>query len=382
MDGNVVAFFVPTVIFILFVMPVWVYMHYRTKQQAQSALSVNEREDLERLAFNAQRMLDRIDTLEAILDAESPGWRKRMDDEDAIAGCRDGAERLQHDRRINGTGIVSKEKKRKTRSGSTGAGTERSEDYQRAMGRLEEAVRELGDVARENFADRAADVLQQTATKLRGEGASAATGSSRDTRCGRRWLHLALGPRRAAGALGQRLLRHDRCVISITPGCGASAQGSRRTWDWRSGSFAVWPSRSWCSCRRSLCRPTSSAISCSIQCHGSTSCLMASAPAGGRGGICADVSGTPGARRRIRHRINAADERRESRAAEKRERKQAKRDARKAVPEPRPRRHQRQPCCAMFAAPSTRPNCVCGRMEGHVTSGRYELQRELRKLDT
>ena len=87
MDGNVVAFFVPTVIFILFVMPVWVYMHYRTKQQAQSALSVNEREDLERLAFNAQRMLDRIDTLEAILDAESPGWRKRMDDEDAIAGA-------------------------------------------------------------------------------------------------------------------------------------------------------------------------------------------------------------------------------------------------------------------------------------------------------
>ena len=50
MDGNVVAFFVPTVIFILFVMPVWVYMHYRTKQQAQSALSGHEREELDWLA--------------------------------------------------------------------------------------------------------------------------------------------------------------------------------------------------------------------------------------------------------------------------------------------------------------------------------------------
>ena len=78
MDGNVVAFFVPTVVFIVFVLPIWLFMHYRTKQRALNALSENEREDLKVLAANAERMLERIDTLEAILDEESPGWRKRM----------------------------------------------------------------------------------------------------------------------------------------------------------------------------------------------------------------------------------------------------------------------------------------------------------------
>lgn len=81
MDGNVVAFFVPTVVFIIVVLPFWLFMHYRTKQRAETALTVAEREDLQALMSNAQRMVRRIDTLEAILDEESPGWRKRMADE-------------------------------------------------------------------------------------------------------------------------------------------------------------------------------------------------------------------------------------------------------------------------------------------------------------
>ena len=32
MDGIVVAFFVPAVIFLTIVAPVWIYMHYRSKQ--------------------------------------------------------------------------------------------------------------------------------------------------------------------------------------------------------------------------------------------------------------------------------------------------------------------------------------------------------------
>lgn len=78
MDGIVVAFFVPTVIFLCFVAPIWIFMHYRSKQRAQGALSDDERLELETLAAHAERMMDRIDTLEAILDAETPGWRKRM----------------------------------------------------------------------------------------------------------------------------------------------------------------------------------------------------------------------------------------------------------------------------------------------------------------
>ena len=78
MDGIVVAFFVPTVIFLCFVAPVWIFMHYRSKQRAQSALSDDERLELENLSAQAERMLQRIETLEAILDDETPGWRHRM----------------------------------------------------------------------------------------------------------------------------------------------------------------------------------------------------------------------------------------------------------------------------------------------------------------
>jgi phage shock protein B len=78
MDALTVAFFVPVVIFLTIVAPVWIFMHYRSKQRAQGALSDDERLELETLASTAGRMMDRIDTLEAILDAETPGWRKRM----------------------------------------------------------------------------------------------------------------------------------------------------------------------------------------------------------------------------------------------------------------------------------------------------------------
>ncbi len=77
MDGIVVAFFVPTVIFMVIVAPAWIWMHYRSKQHAQGALSEAERAELETLALQAERMLERIDTLEAILDAQTPDWRKR-----------------------------------------------------------------------------------------------------------------------------------------------------------------------------------------------------------------------------------------------------------------------------------------------------------------
>ena len=77
MDGLVVAIFVPTVLFLLIVAPTWIFMHYRSKQQANKALSETERADLETLALQAESMLERIDTLEAILDAQVPDWRKQ-----------------------------------------------------------------------------------------------------------------------------------------------------------------------------------------------------------------------------------------------------------------------------------------------------------------
>ena len=78
MDGTVVAFFVPCVLFLCIVAPTWIFMHYRSKQKAQGSLSEQEIMELETLANHAERMGDRIETLEAILDSETPEWRNRL----------------------------------------------------------------------------------------------------------------------------------------------------------------------------------------------------------------------------------------------------------------------------------------------------------------
>ncbi len=69
--------FVPTLLFVVIVAPLWILMHYRSKRRSQGALSEDERAELERLAEIAERMGERVETLEAILDAETPDWRKR-----------------------------------------------------------------------------------------------------------------------------------------------------------------------------------------------------------------------------------------------------------------------------------------------------------------
>jgi phage shock protein B len=77
MNGPEIAFFVPTIIFLTFVAPIWIFMHYRSKQRAQGSLSEAEREEMEVLKRKADRMIERVQTLEAILDAQTPEWRKR-----------------------------------------------------------------------------------------------------------------------------------------------------------------------------------------------------------------------------------------------------------------------------------------------------------------
>ena len=68
---------VPTLLFVVIVAPLWILMHYRSKRRSQGALSEDERAELERLAEIAEGMGERVETLEAILDAETPDWRKR-----------------------------------------------------------------------------------------------------------------------------------------------------------------------------------------------------------------------------------------------------------------------------------------------------------------
>ena len=81
MDAWMVALFVPTLAFLCIVAPIWIFMHYRSKQRTQGELSAEEREDLLLLSRQAEAMIDRIETLEAILDSQTPGWRSKPQDQ-------------------------------------------------------------------------------------------------------------------------------------------------------------------------------------------------------------------------------------------------------------------------------------------------------------
>ena len=67
---------IPLTIFVLFVAPVWLWLHYSNRQQNGTQLSQHEIQNLSRLTQDAQRMRERIQALEEILDSEHPGWRQ------------------------------------------------------------------------------------------------------------------------------------------------------------------------------------------------------------------------------------------------------------------------------------------------------------------
>ena len=75
MDAGLVAIFVPVVIFLVVVAPIWIVFHYRSASKTADSLSSGERGELEEMIEVANKMAERIEILEAILDVESPDWR-------------------------------------------------------------------------------------------------------------------------------------------------------------------------------------------------------------------------------------------------------------------------------------------------------------------
>lgn len=68
----------PVIIFMIIVAPIWLILHYRSKKQVSQGLSQEEYIQLSELSEIADNMADRIQTLEAILDAETPNWRNKL----------------------------------------------------------------------------------------------------------------------------------------------------------------------------------------------------------------------------------------------------------------------------------------------------------------
>ncbi|MBY6197294.1 envelope stress response membrane protein PspB [Vibrio hangzhouensis] len=69
----------PLIVFLIFVAPLWLFLHYRSKRKAESGLSEQDFQKLQSLSQRAEKMQSRVDNLERILDAESPNWRQNYD---------------------------------------------------------------------------------------------------------------------------------------------------------------------------------------------------------------------------------------------------------------------------------------------------------------
>lgn len=65
---------IPLTIFVLFVAPIWLWLHYSNRSSC-SELTQSEQQRLAQLTEEARRMRERIQSLEQILDAEHPNWR-------------------------------------------------------------------------------------------------------------------------------------------------------------------------------------------------------------------------------------------------------------------------------------------------------------------
>ncbi|KID58207.1 phage-shock protein [Pseudoalteromonas luteoviolacea] len=68
----------PIILFMLVVAPLWLILHYKSKKQVSQGLSEHEHRQLIELANKAEKMAERVETLEALLDQESPDWRRKV----------------------------------------------------------------------------------------------------------------------------------------------------------------------------------------------------------------------------------------------------------------------------------------------------------------
>jgi phage shock protein B len=78
MEGKIFfLLFVPMILFITIVMPMWLRLYYRDKRRQSRELSQDEWAEVERTLERAAKLEERIANLEAILDAQDSHWRQK-----------------------------------------------------------------------------------------------------------------------------------------------------------------------------------------------------------------------------------------------------------------------------------------------------------------
>ena len=76
MNALLIVLAIPLTVFLLFVAPVWLWLHYNSRRQQGSLIQAQDAKRLAQLTEEARRMQTRIRALEDILDAEYPDWRQ------------------------------------------------------------------------------------------------------------------------------------------------------------------------------------------------------------------------------------------------------------------------------------------------------------------
>lgn len=65
------------IIFLTICLPLWIVFHYITKWRSDKGLTTEDEKMLSEIWDSTNRMEERINTLERILDIEAPSWRSR-----------------------------------------------------------------------------------------------------------------------------------------------------------------------------------------------------------------------------------------------------------------------------------------------------------------
>ena len=66
---------IPLILFFSIVAPIWIVMHYRSVNRASQSLNEEERENIDAMLSTIDKLQDRVQALESLLDAEQPNWR-------------------------------------------------------------------------------------------------------------------------------------------------------------------------------------------------------------------------------------------------------------------------------------------------------------------
>lgn len=79
MAAIVTNLYIIVVFFIVFIIPLWLFLHY-TMRTKVAKLSNDDKARLEDLQQQAQQLAQRVTILETILDEKAPNWRQQDDD--------------------------------------------------------------------------------------------------------------------------------------------------------------------------------------------------------------------------------------------------------------------------------------------------------------